>query len=52
MARPSAAAVQPAQGTRPDGPPWAQWAFLALWLALAPVVICKLHQYGCFTRRR
>lgn len=52
MTRLSAAAAELAQGTRPDGPPWFKWAFLVAWLALAPVIIYKLHQHGYFRRRR
>ncbi|MEU6051062.1 hypothetical protein ABZ829_11530 [Streptomyces xanthochromogenes] len=52
MTRLSVAAAELAQGTRPDGPPWFKWAFLAVWLVLAPVVIYKLYQHGYFRRRR
>ncbi|MER5881943.1 MULTISPECIES: hypothetical protein [unclassified Streptomyces] len=41
-----------AQDNRPDGPPWLKWAFLAVWLALAPWIIYGLHQRGYFKRRR
>ncbi|MET9364625.1 hypothetical protein ABZX93_27460 [Streptomyces sp. NPDC006632] len=52
MTRLTVAAAELAQGARPDGPPWFKWAFLAVWLVLAPVVIYKLHRHGYFRRRR
>ncbi|MFF9066122.1 hypothetical protein ACF09E_12280 [Streptomyces sp. NPDC014891] len=45
-------ASQLAQDNRPDGPPWFKWAFLAVWAALLPWVLYKLHQNGYFRRRR
>ncbi|WP_328432873.1 hypothetical protein [Streptomyces sp. NBC_00425] len=51
MTRLSATAAELAQDARPDGPPWVKWTFLAVWLALAPVIIYKLHQRGYFRRR-
>ncbi|MGW7433953.1 hypothetical protein ACWGIN_30980 [Streptomyces sp. NPDC054861] len=41
-----------AQDSRPDGPPWFKWAFLAVWAVLLPWVLYKLHQNGYFRRRR
>lgn len=41
-----------AQDRRPDGPPWFKWAFLAVWVALAPWILYKLHQGGYFKKRR
>ncbi|MFC9795663.1 hypothetical protein [Streptomyces sp. NPDC057695] len=52
MTRLSVVAGNLAQDPRPDGPPWFKWAFLGVWLALAPVVLYKLHQHGYFRRRR
>ncbi|MFJ6657997.1 hypothetical protein ACIQNG_16760 [Streptomyces sp. NPDC091377] len=46
------AAVELAEGGKPEGPPWFKWAFLGVWLALAPIVIYKLYQHGYFKRRR
>ncbi|GAA4119932.1 hypothetical protein GCM10022284_75990 [Streptomyces hundungensis] len=51
MTRLSVAATGLTQGARPDGPLWFKWAFLAVWLVLAPVVIYKLYQHGYFRRR-
>ncbi|MET9554554.1 hypothetical protein [Streptomyces sp. NPDC006645] len=52
MTQLSVAVVELAQDSKPDGPPWLEWVFVAVWLALAPVIIYKLYQHGYFRRRR
>ncbi len=45
-------ASAPAQDSRPDGPPWFQWAFLGVWLILASFMLYKLYRSGHFKGRR